>query len=170
MATFDLEPLGCVSSYSWLRYALDRNSSGVDISHLFAGAFTQAYFAHYYLLPEVMTRARSQYGKHLLLLKNILNRPTVICTEHLVQGIMTAVFFELLSVTSPEATKMHLDALAKIVEVSRRFVIFRSPASTESNMSIQSWGPHEFQSSLARISGLTMCRGMIVGLCLLICT
>ncbi|KAL8678371.1 MAG: hypothetical protein Q9186_005265 [Xanthomendoza sp. 1 TL-2023] len=113
---FDIEPMRRVSPFSWLRCGLSTYTGAANIPQLFAGNVAQAYFAHYFFIPEMMAVAQAQYGKHLVILRKALDSPNIVNTNHLVQGMMLVVLFEMLNSTSPNAWTMHTGALASIIE------------------------------------------------------
>ncbi|KAL8803969.1 MAG: hypothetical protein Q9182_002841 [Xanthomendoza sp. 2 TL-2023] len=135
-----MEPMGRVSPFSWLRGRLSTYAGAATLPQLFAGNLTQAYFAHYYTVPEMMAVAQVRYGKHLLMLRKLLGSPSIVNTDQLVQGIMLLLLFEMLSPTSSAAWSMHTSALANIIE---------------------NLGPDQCQS-IADVSGQNMCRALIL--------
>ncbi|KAL9599065.1 MAG: hypothetical protein Q9219_004099 [cf. Caloplaca sp. 3 TL-2023] len=129
------------SGFSWLRSGLDNNTVKLSVSHLFTRNLAQAFFGHYHHLPEVMANARVEYGKHLLILKKQLNTPSSVNDFNMFHGIMAAVVYEFVVMTSPDAWGTHVLALAKIM---------------------QSRGPEAYQEMPERAT-FGMCRVMIVG-------
>ncbi|KAL8819986.1 MAG: hypothetical protein Q9223_001691 [Gallowayella weberi] len=128
-----------MSPFSWLRCGLSTYTGAANLPQLFASNLAQAYFAHYYAVPEMMAVAQAQYGKHLLILKDLLDSPSMVNTNQLVQGIMIMLIFAYLIPTAPNAGNVHTSALANIVE---------------------SWGLHQYRSTLD-VSGLNLCRTVI---------
>ncbi|KAL8668023.1 MAG: hypothetical protein Q9168_007111, partial [Polycauliona sp. 1 TL-2023] len=136
---FKTEPVQGSTPFSWLHHGLVAYNGSASISHRFAQNVTQAFFGHYFALPEVVKAAQLEYGKNLLLLKESLDVPEAIGCEDLFRGILTAVIFELITQTSSSAWAMHILALARI---------------------IQSRGPDVYQS-LSERSGLAMSRSIM---------
>lgn len=115
---FNTEPVGGSTPFSWLHHGLLVSNSDASISHRFAQNLTQAFFRHYFLLPQVMSAAQADYGKNLLHLKDTLDVPEIIASEDLFRCILTAVLYELVTQTSSIAWLTHVNALAKIIQVS----------------------------------------------------
>ncbi|KAL8849419.1 MAG: hypothetical protein Q9221_005591 [Calogaya cf. arnoldii] len=137
---FDNMPKGAWSPFSWLNYGLMPETGNASISHRFTQNLTQAFFGHYFALPQVMKAAQMEYGRNLLILKKALDLPGVITSEDLFRGILTAGMFELITQTSSTAWITHVSALAKI---------------------IQSRGPSAYQS-LSGLSTIALTHSVIV--------
>ncbi|KAL8784322.1 MAG: hypothetical protein Q9213_004031 [Squamulea squamosa] len=118
VSKFNTEPVDGVSPFSWLHHSLLAQDGNMDISHRFARNLAQAFFGHYFSLPQVVMTAQAGYGSHLLMLKKLLDVPAMINSEQLVQGILAAVIYELIMETSADAWIKHVLALARVIEVS----------------------------------------------------
>ena len=117
---FRLRNPGAGPGFAWLRLGLDERLPEPSLSHLFTCNLAQTFFAHYYHLPEVMAKSQAEYGKHLLMLKKELNIPGSINNPTMFRGIMAAVMYEFIAMTSPHAWRTHVLALSKIMEVGCR--------------------------------------------------
>ncbi|KAL8646784.1 MAG: hypothetical protein Q9226_006712 [Calogaya cf. arnoldii] len=138
---FDNMPKGAWTPFSWLNYGLMPENGNASISHRFTQNLTQAFFGHYFALPQVMKAAQMEYGRNLLILKKALGLPGVMTSEDLFRGILTAGIFELIMQTSSTAWITHINALAKI---------------------IQSRGPSAYQS-LSGKPAIALCHYVITG-------
>ena len=115
---FSIGTPGDGGGFSWLRLGLDHHSEGeMTVAHRFTRNLAQTFFGHYYSLPEVIAQSQVQYGKHLSMLKQQLDLPESIYNDHLFAGILAAVLYELIAVTTNQGWTMHTSALARIIEV-----------------------------------------------------
>ena len=92
---FNIGTPGDGAGFSWLRPGLEAATEAeMNVSHLFTRNLAQAFFGHFYNIPEVIAKAQADYGKHLLMLKRELEIPGSIVSAHLFRGIMAAVMYE----------------------------------------------------------------------------
>ncbi|KAL8828688.1 MAG: hypothetical protein Q9170_006491 [Blastenia crenularia] len=102
--------------FAWLRWGLNDKPGEPGLPQLFTRDLAQAYFGQHHHLPEVTLNAQVSYGRHLLSLKKELSLPGSIDDPDLFLGIMTAVMYEFVAMTSPDAWRTHVYALARILE------------------------------------------------------
>ena len=116
---FNVGTPGDGKGFSWLRLGLeDTKDKEFNLAHSFTKNLAQSFFGHFYKLPEVVAQAQVAYGKHLSVLQKELNVPGSVGRQQLFRGIVAAVLYECIALTSLEGWRMHTSALARILEVS----------------------------------------------------
>ncbi|KAL8942200.1 MAG: hypothetical protein Q9211_001498 [Gyalolechia sp. 1 TL-2023] len=93
------------------------NDKKASLTNHFALNLAQAFFGQYYSLPQVMDAAQAKYGRHLLMLKDCLNSPSMISSNDLFNAILTAVLFEMVTQISQHAWIVHMHALIRIIQI-----------------------------------------------------
>lgn len=121
VSKFKTEAVGVWAPFTWLNNDLVAYNGNASISRRFAQNLAQAFFGHYFALPQVLNAAQAEYGRNLLILKNSLDAPKIVASDDLFRGILTAVVFELIVQTSSTAWIIHLLALARIIQVSKAY-------------------------------------------------
>ena len=105
--------------FSWLHDGLHANNEKVSLLNHFARNLAEAFFGQYYSLPRVKHAAQAKYGRHLLMLKECLNSPSMISSNDLFHAILAAFIFEMITQMSPHAWLVHILALTRIIQVSQ---------------------------------------------------
>ncbi|KAI4093261.1 MAG: hypothetical protein LQ339_007739 [Xanthoria mediterranea] len=141
LSKFKTEAVGVWAPFTWLSNDLVAYNGNASISRRFAQNLAQAFFGHYFALPQVLNAAQAEYGRNLLILKQSLDAPKIVASDDLFRGILTAVVFELIVQTSSSAWIIHLLALARIIQ-SREPNVYRT---------------------LSEKSDLAMCRAILTG-------
>ncbi|KAL8904573.1 MAG: hypothetical protein Q9171_007006 [Xanthocarpia ochracea] len=118
--------------FSWLHDGMHVNNEKASISNHFALDLAQAFFGQYFSLPKVIDGAQARYGRHLLMLKECLNAPSMISSNDLFHAILTAVVFETIMQISPRAWLVHMLALTRIIQIGyaimhRKRTFFEQP-------------------------------------------
>lgn len=106
------------SAFSFLRSGLAARHGDSYLPYLFTRSFAKAFFGQYYRMPGVVAEAQADYGNQLLILKQDLSSPESTDYPSLFYGIMAAVMYEFVTMTTPYAWSWHVSALARMVEVS----------------------------------------------------
>ncbi|KAI4254427.1 MAG: hypothetical protein LQ352_003098 [Teloschistes flavicans] len=104
------------SAFSFLRSGLAARHGDSYLPYLFTRSFAKAFFGQYYRMPGVVAEAQADYGNQLLILKQDLSSPESTDYPSLFYGIMAAVMYEFVTMTTPYAWSWHVSALARMVE------------------------------------------------------
>ncbi|KAL8915675.1 MAG: hypothetical protein Q9172_006770 [Xanthocarpia lactea] len=118
--------------FSWLHDGMHAHTEKASLLNHFALNLAQAFFGQYHSLPQVMDAAQAKYGRHLLMLKECLNAPSMISSNDLFNAILTAVLFEMITQISQHAWLVHMHALTRIIQIAeaimhRKRTFFEEP-------------------------------------------
>ncbi|KAL8990224.1 MAG: hypothetical protein Q9169_008176 [Polycauliona sp. 2 TL-2023] len=113
---FNTVPVGDLNPLSFLHCGVFASNGNPSISYPFVQNLRQAFFGHYFALPQITMDAQKMYGRNLRLLMESLNMPEVVASEDTFRAILTAVIFEKITQPSSSAGAIHLVALAKIIQ------------------------------------------------------